>query len=64
VAHDESTLFANDQRKLGWISKLGKENPELKGEGDLIMVSDFLTLEWDGSWMETSIFLCCHPNST
>ncbi|KAJ6615170.1 hypothetical protein B0H10DRAFT_1801954 [Mycena sp. CBHHK59/15] len=46
ITHDESTFYANDRRKLGWVPKLGKGKPEPKGEGESIMVSDFLTFEW------------------
>ena len=46
VTHDESTFYANDRRKVGWISKTQKHEPLPKGEGQSIMVSDFLTLEW------------------
>ncbi|KAJ7118185.1 hypothetical protein C8R44DRAFT_625831, partial [Mycena epipterygia] len=41
VTHDESTFYANDCRKVGWISKTGKNKPQPKGEGESIMVSDF-----------------------
>ncbi|KAF8192784.1 hypothetical protein K438DRAFT_2017942 [Mycena galopus ATCC 62051] len=46
VTHDESTFYANDRRKDGWFSKLGKNQPQPKGEGESIMVSEFLTLDW------------------
>jgi hypothetical protein len=46
VTHDESTFYANDRRPTGWISKSEKGKPQPKGEGQSIMVSDFLTLEW------------------
>ncbi|KAK7060055.1 hypothetical protein R3P38DRAFT_2679776, partial [Favolaschia claudopus] len=31
VTHDESTFYANDRRKVGWISKLDKGKPQPKG---------------------------------
>ncbi|KAJ7149711.1 hypothetical protein C8R46DRAFT_857159, partial [Mycena filopes] len=46
VTHDESTFYANDRRKVGWFAKSEKGKPEAKGEGESIMVSDFLTPEW------------------
>ncbi|KAJ6599865.1 hypothetical protein DFH09DRAFT_1303227 [Mycena vulgaris] len=46
VTHDESMFDANDRRKVGWLHKSDKGKPQPKGEGESIMVSDFLTLEW------------------
>ncbi|KAJ6589656.1 hypothetical protein B0H19DRAFT_1304072, partial [Mycena capillaripes] len=46
VTHDESTFYANDRRKTGWLHASDKGKPQKKGEGESIMVSDFLTLEW------------------
>ncbi|KAJ7237080.1 hypothetical protein C8J57DRAFT_1529611 [Mycena rebaudengoi] len=46
VTHDESTFYANDRRKVGWISKMEKNKAQPKGEGESIMASEFLTLEW------------------
>ncbi|KAJ7169336.1 hypothetical protein C8R43DRAFT_1103535 [Mycena crocata] len=46
VTHDESTFYANARRNVGWTHKAAKGKPEPKGEGESIMVSDFLTLEW------------------
>ncbi|KAJ7731843.1 hypothetical protein B0H16DRAFT_1329057 [Mycena metata] len=46
VTHDESTFYAHDRRKVGWLHKSTKGKPQPKGEGESIMVSDFLTLEW------------------
>ncbi|KAJ7147720.1 hypothetical protein C8R43DRAFT_854680, partial [Mycena crocata] len=46
VTHDESTFFANDRKQVGWIHPSFKGKPQPKGEGQSIMVSDFLTLEW------------------
>ncbi|KAJ7143241.1 hypothetical protein C8R46DRAFT_867383, partial [Mycena filopes] len=46
VTHDESTFYAHDRRKVGWSHKSSKGKPEPKGEGESIMVSDFLTVEW------------------
>ncbi|KAF7306253.1 hypothetical protein MIND_00416100 [Mycena indigotica] len=46
VTHDESTFYKNDRRKVGWINTLVKPTPEAKGEGDSIMVSDFLVAHW------------------
>ncbi|KAF8225733.1 hypothetical protein L208DRAFT_413992 [Tricholoma matsutake] len=46
VTHDESTFYANNERKTRWIHESQKAAPERKGEGTLIMISDFLTSEW------------------
>lgn len=46
ITHDESTFFARDRRKNLWTHKDDKAEPERKGEGPSLMVSDFLTVEW------------------
>jgi hypothetical protein len=46
VTHDESTFYSNDRRDVGWGHVSDKGKPKRKGEGESIMVSDFLTLEW------------------
>jgi hypothetical protein len=46
VTHDESTFYANDHRKTKWIHSTEKVLLERKGEGQSLMVSDFLTSEW------------------
>ncbi|EKM48212.1 uncharacterized protein PHACADRAFT_109276 [Phanerochaete carnosa HHB-10118-sp] len=46
VTHDESTFYENDRRKFVWGHSSQKNQPVKKGEGQSIMVSDFLTLEW------------------
>ncbi|KAJ7116133.1 hypothetical protein C8R43DRAFT_1137998 [Mycena crocata] len=46
VTHDESTFYANDRREVGWLHKSDKGKPQPKGEGQSIMISDFLTLDW------------------
>jgi hypothetical protein len=64
VTHDESTFFANERCNLGWIHPSFKAKPLPKGEGESLMVSDFLTPDWgrlvDGErWVPsfvTSIF--------
>lgn len=45
VTHDESTFYANDRRKTRWHHP-DAITPQPKGEGQSIMVSDFLTPEW------------------
>lgn len=55
VAHDESTFYAHDQRKVRWIPEGESPTPAKKGDGISLMVSDFCTpsLGWlcspDGS---------------
>ena len=46
VTHDESTFFQNDQRKVGWDREGSSKAPKPKGDGQSIMVSDFLTMDW------------------
>lgn len=46
VTHDESTFYENDRRKTKWTHKSEKATTEKKGEGQSLMVSDFLTVEW------------------
>lgn len=51
--HDESTFYANDQRKIMWVD--GKETavPQAKGEGASLMVADFVSADY--GWL-------CSPN--
>jgi hypothetical protein len=46
VTHDESTFYENDRRKTKWVHEKEKAVAEKKGEGQSIMASDFLTVEW------------------
>lgn len=46
VTHDESTFYENDHCKSTWGHSSQKNRPVKKGEGQSIMVSDFLTAEW------------------
>ena len=46
VTHDESTFYQNDLRKTNWAHASNKATPRQKGDGQSIMVSDFLTSEW------------------
>jgi hypothetical protein len=46
VIHDESTFFQNDERNTGWSHATSKLNPKAKGNGQSLMVSDFLTSDW------------------
>ena len=46
VTHDESTFYENDRCKSHWVNEHAKAVAEKKGEGQSIMVSDFLTSEW------------------
>jgi hypothetical protein len=47
VTYDESTFYENDRRKTMWMNNSTKAVAEKKGEGQSIMVSEFLTSEWD-----------------
>jgi hypothetical protein len=59
ITHDESTFYQNDRRKIAWAQTTSRPTPQPKGEGQSIMVSDFLTSEWgrlrDGDE-------CVHPS--
>ena len=46
VTHDESTFFQNDLNKSHWAHKGDKPTPQPKGDGQSLMVSDFLTSDW------------------
>ena len=46
ITHDESTFFQNDERKTHWAHSSATATPKPKGNGQLLMVSDFLTVEW------------------
>lgn len=46
VTHDESTFFANDRRKTKWVHPSQGPEPERKGEGMSLMVSNFLVSQW------------------
>lgn len=46
VTHDESTFFQNDQRKICWDREGSSKTPRPKGDGQSLMVSDFLTADW------------------
>ena len=46
VTHDESVFFQNDERKTSWSHQDSRPAPKPKGEGQSLMVSDFLTSEW------------------
>lgn len=46
VTHDESTFFQNDQRTTCWNHQDSRPVPRPKGDGQSLMVSDFLTAEW------------------
>ena len=53
--HDESTFYGNDRRKLRWVHNSESPKPYAKGEGQSVMVADFVSsrLGWlsspDGS---------------
>ena len=46
VTHDESVFYQNDERKTAWVHNSDKAKPKPKGDGQSIMVSDFLTPDW------------------
>ena len=46
ITHDESTFFQNDQCNVGWDHVGSSKAPKPKGDGQSLMVSDFLTMDW------------------
>ena len=46
VTHNESVFFQNDERSICWSHQDSRPAPKPKGEGQSLMVSDFLTAEW------------------
>jgi hypothetical protein len=46
VTHNESTFYQNDQCKTMWAYESDKATPRPKGDGQSVMVSDFVTSEW------------------
>jgi hypothetical protein len=46
VTHDELTFYENDCRKTKWVHEKEKAATEKKGEGQSIMASGFLMVEW------------------
>jgi hypothetical protein len=46
ITHDKSTFYQNDHSKIMWAQMISQPMPQPKGEGQSIMVSDFLTSKW------------------
>jgi len=46
VTHNELTFYENNCQKTMWMNNSTKEVTEKKGEGQSIMVSEFLTSKW------------------
>ena len=46
VTHDKSTFFQNDEHNMGWSHTSSKSKLKAKGNGQTLMVSDFLTPDW------------------
>ena len=46
ITHDESIFYQNDSHKTTWAQKTSQPVPQPKGNGQTIMVSDFLTYKW------------------
>ena len=62
VTHDESVFFQNDERTTCWSHQDSRPTPKPKGDGQSLMVSDFLTVDWgrlrdDSRWV--FFFLSC-----
>ena len=66
VTHDESVFFQNNERKTSWGHNNSAPAPKPKGEGQSLMVSDFLTMEWgclcDGDRCVVPFFLVAHSH--
>ena len=52
-----SPLYQNDRRKIVWARSTSRPMPQPKGDGQSIMVSDFLTSEWGACVMAMSVSL-------
>ncbi len=46
ITHNESTFFQNDEKKTHWAPSSTSTTPKPKGNGQSIMVLDFLTIKW------------------
>jgi hypothetical protein len=46
ITHNESVFFQNDEKTTCWSHQDSHPSPKPKGEGQSLMVSDFLTAEW------------------
>ena len=49
--HDESTFYANNQRKTQWVHELETPTPYAKGEGHSLMVANFVSAEY--GWLRS-----------
>jgi hypothetical protein len=49
--HDESTFYANDQRRDRWVHKTESAVPQPKGEGSSLMVADFVLADY--GWLRS-----------
>jgi hypothetical protein len=49
--HDESTFYANDRRKSGWVHKTETAVPYAKGEGPSQMVADVISADY--GWLRS-----------
>src|SRR5258705_13710327 len=49
--HDESTFYANDRRKSGWVHKSKTAVPYTKGEGPSQMVADVVSVDY--GWLRS-----------
>jgi hypothetical protein len=47
----ETTFYANDRRKVGWVHKDAKAVPRAKGEGVSLMVADFISADY--GWLQS-----------
>ena len=66
VTYDESTFFQNNEHNTGWSHATSKSKPKAKGNGQLLMVSDFLTSEWGrlhngDEWVPSSLLSIISP---
>jgi hypothetical protein len=46
ITHNESVFFQNNERTTCWSHQDSRPAPKPKGEGQSLMVSNFLTSEW------------------
>jgi hypothetical protein len=63
ITHDKSVFFQNDERTTCWSHQDSRPTPKPKGDGQSLMVSDFLTAAWgrlrDDSRLVFFFLSCC-----
>lgn len=58
ITHNKSMFYQNDHCKITWAEKTNQPTPQPKGEGQSLMISDFLTSKW-GHLQDGDEFIHC-----